>query len=328
MSGGTSNQTRLAVLASLAWLAVLGIGLVLSSAVRSHWWVPVLLSLGAAALAAAAPVRAAGANTIPTKPLPVINDDGPAAALSVALSVEGISLPKLGNCDEENEDAFAVEVAEGYIAVADGASSSYRAREWARLLSSDFVVNRPLRTRGTTREWLTSVGQRFTPATDQETEYWAQDAAQRGSHASFLGVSVFEHGEGYGVRAVGVGDSVLVQLRGPADSLTEVFAFPLSRPDEFSATPPLVSSTASAPKIRFIDTDVMPGDSLLAMTDELAHWALSRSRAGTPIWHLLVAGSRTQVIDAIHQARKSDEIANDDMTLVRIALKTQSGEAA
>jgi hypothetical protein len=321
MADATSNRPRLAVLAVVAWLVILGIGLVLSGAARGHWWVPVLLSLGAAALAAASPVRTGEANAATQASLPIVNDGSPAASPSVALRVDGISLPKLGNSDEENEDAFAVEVAEGYVAVADGASSSYRAREWAQLLSSDFVSNRPLRTRSATREWLATVGQRFGPAVGQDTEFWAQDAAQRGSHASFLGVSVFEHGEGYGLRAVAVGDSVMVQLRGQLNSLVEIFAFPLSRPDDFSTAPPLVSSIAAAPKIRFIDTDILPGDSLLAMTDETAHWALTRARAGAPIWDLLVAGSQGEVTDAIHQARNGDEIANDDMTVVRIVLK-------
>ena len=52
-------------------------------------------------------------------------------------------LPKAGHAYDECEDSIDGDPETGRFAVADGASESYAAGEWARLLTAAFVANGP-----------------------------------------------------------------------------------------------------------------------------------------------------------------------------------------
>lgn len=59
------------------------------------------------------------------------------------------------------------------------------------------------------------------------------------------------------------------------------------------------------------------GDVWLLMTDELARWALRRHEAGDAVWTDLAGGSEADVRDLVTRARADEDVADDDMTVVR-----------
>ena len=65
--------------------------------------------------------------------------------VSVDLDIRQFSLPKEGNDAEENEDAIAFDEESGImkIGLADGASESGFAGQWARKLTEAFVTDTP-----------------------------------------------------------------------------------------------------------------------------------------------------------------------------------------
>src|SRR4051794_29142331 len=70
-----------------------------------------------------------------------------------------LRLPKRGHTPEEYEDAFAADPALGRFAVADGASESSFAGQWARLLAEGFVAPGARPWRGA--DWLTAPRRRW-----------------------------------------------------------------------------------------------------------------------------------------------------------------------
>jgi len=83
-------------------------------------------------------------------------------------------VPKDGHSAEECEDAVGGEPAHGRFAIADGASESFAAGEWARLLVEAFV------SKGPARDWL--AGPRERPllidakVTSAAGSWWLEEA--------------------------------------------------------------------------------------------------------------------------------------------------------
>ncbi len=240
------------------------------------------------------------------------------------ITTSALSLPKAGNTDAENEDAFAVSPDRGRVAVSDGASSAYRSGEWARTLCAGFVESGVAVDPEAIAEWLLSQAHTFQRARSGDAGWWDVEAAGRGAFATLVAVEFHAGVSAPAWRAVAVGDSVLIHLRPRGDGYVLVAGFPIESGEAFTSTPALVASTLTSrtalPTLRFAHGHAAPGDRWLALTDELARWALRAHESGMPIWPLLFSGSAPEVTEAVTAARQQGQLVNDDMTLIRIAL--------
>src|ERR1041384_2219986 len=96
------------------------------------------------------------------------------------------TLPKRGNSDSENEDAYASSTEHGRFAIADGATESSFAALWARMLVDEFVKPQ---TAPDWAAWLPGLQTHWAAAVDHQPLPWfAETKAQQGAFATFLGV--------------------------------------------------------------------------------------------------------------------------------------------
>jgi hypothetical protein len=280
-----------------------------------------------AAVRAALPsAGSAVAHTIqpsPWTPAPAL--EGAEDAAPARLRVSTFSRQKVGNASGENEDSFAFDADRGVAAISDGASSSVSAREWSRALTSDFVRSAPAITGDGIRSLLRSTARTFMEAPLDTTGWWGADAARSGSFATFLGLRVSREADRVAWAAAAIGDSVVIQLRVEPSGPRLVEGFPLESSGGFAGTPSLVGSTQAQegrlPALRLATGSASLDDCWLLLTDELAKWALGRDEAGREVWSLLLGASDSDLDLAIDSALATGEMENDDMTLVRIAVR-------
>src|SRR3954470_21129595 len=105
--------------------------------------------------------------------------------MSELLHWRSFLVPKDGHAADECEDAVAGDPAAGRFAIADGASESYAAGEWARALVEAFVRD------GADPDWL--VGPRIAwheQVAGRAVAWYAEDKFASGGHATFLGLTV------------------------------------------------------------------------------------------------------------------------------------------
>ncbi|HKA06230.1 MAG TPA: protein phosphatase 2C domain-containing protein [Gemmataceae bacterium] len=180
-------------------------------------------------------------------------------------------VPKAGHSAEECEDAIDGDPEAGRFAVADGASESYTAGEWARYLVGAYV--RP--PEGT--DWFAAAREGWQQEIGSAALSWyAEDKLARGAHATFLGLSVHASGDQVEWEAIAVGDACLFVL---SPGVRPV-AFPIARSSDFTSAPVLVSSRGAWPGWRTERGTLRPGETLLLATDALAQFLLKSSDEG------------------------------------------------
>lgn len=223
--------------------------------------------------------------------------------------------PKSGNTASEYEDAYAVKPEALRFAVADGASETSFARQWAELLVEGFVQDAPsaaeLHDFITPLQAVWAEGQK-----GKATAWYAERKAQAGAFSSLLGVSI----DGDRWRAVAVGDSCLFVVR----SGKVLRAFPLERAEQFSNRPSLLSSVSRANTgvwndVVAVEGELLANDRLLLMTDALAQWFLVEAEMGRRPWAALSKVTTPEQFAAyIDCLRAGGALRNDDVTLVSV----------
>jgi hypothetical protein len=179
-------------------------------------------------------------------------------------------VPKSGHAADECEDAVAGDPIVGRFAIADGASESYAAGDWARLLVSAFVK------RGPVDDWLDEPRNEWQKATAGGAVSWyAEEKFTLGGHATFLGVSFRMTSAGIAWDAIAAGDACLLYIREGAC----VLSFPLSRSSEFNTSPVLVQSRGGAPAWNWTCGSLKAGECLLMATDALAQCLLASAES-------------------------------------------------
>lgn len=242
----------------------------------------------------------------------------------------GFWLPRRGNSPEEYEDAFADNVPAGRYALADGASESPFAAEWAKLLVEDFVagfVEDTDRDPGDWTESLDVLQERLdVDLRSRQLPWFAQEKLELGAFATFLGVVLMDSAdETFRWQAVAVGDSCLFHTRDTA----LLKAFPLDRSIEFNNSPQLVASRMS-PKTDWRKRSLRTsgsgtsGDRLWMMTDALAQWCLKEHERGRNPWGEMESRFTTAEPELpfaawIEGLRDMRGLANDDVTLMAIS---------
>ncbi len=225
--------------------------------------------------------------------------------------------PKSGHTANEYEDAFAVGPDAFRLAVADGASETSFARQWAELLVRGFVEEAPRAVE--LQDWIAPLRAAWREAHEgRATAWYAEAKARDGAFSSLLGLVI----EGGRWRALAVGDSCLFVVR--AGKLAR--AFPFERAEQFSNRPVLLSSVARANgdlagETSVDEGDLQAGDQLLLMTDALAHWFVVEAGLGRRPWAALAKLTTEEQFTALVEVlRAGRALRNDDVTFVQVGV--------
>lgn len=254
----------------------------------------------------------------------------PAEERSAGWQVDVLWLPKRGSSEQEYEDAWAEDATAGRFAVADGATESSFSRQWAKLLVQQFVAEPPPRDAEALREWLRPAQRRWSEGIDWSRLPWyATEKARAGAFAALLGLELCPPARGGrgSWRAFAVGDCTAFQIRPEGAGWRLVAALPLHRSSAFSSRPLLLGTDPGRNRLaleRAITRQgrYRRGDCFLLASDALAAWALSRHEAGEPVWEQLLAPADQAAFAAlVAQAREAEAMRNDDVTLLRVAVR-------
>jgi len=227
---------------------------------------------------------------------------------------------------DPSEDAYAVDVATARFALADGASSAWRAGDWAAELVAAWVSTpRPRVRSGGQAEafarWLEGVRRSFTPEDGEPSDqaWFAAAAAERGAHAAFVGLELTGlGGRRPRLRSAAVGDSCLLHVR--ADRLES--ATPLDDPAAFGSHPDLVSSLVdvSSPAPVVTEAAVRSGDLLLLASDAMAAFLLRLAADDDAVWPAVRRLDTPGFVRLTAEGLAAGLLEPDDVTLVRIVL--------
>ncbi|MCS7160228.1 MAG: protein phosphatase 2C domain-containing protein, partial [Gemmatales bacterium] len=236
------------------------------------------------------------------------------------MQVRHFWVQKEGNAPEECEDAFAwlQEAQQTRVAMADGATGSAFARQWADILVQGFTHEWQIPKTTNKRAWLACWRDWLARQQQKWYERIAKDAAklpwygqrqvQQGSFAAFLGLllcpklgpDVAEPANSFAKRihqaciqgdydgywvSFAVGDVCLFQLRdGQVRRVT-----PLARVEEITDMPTLVCSHPKGEENSVVPptwkiSGYYSGDVFLLATDALAAYLLQQSQQGHDFW--------------------------------------------
>lgn len=256
-----------------------------------------------------------------------------ASSLNPAGQVVTRHLPKDGNSETEYEDAFAKRIDSGLLALAlaDGATESSFAAEWAKQLvrafrDQQFTDLESLRSQVAecSSRWHEIIGRR-------RLRWYAAEKARQGAFATLLGVQ-FQTNPSGGERlpsgewsAIAVGDTCLFQVR--AHKLHD--SFPIRSSRDFGDTPFLISSNfdrnqrvwEAGVEIRLGEWQA--GDLFIAATDALAAWFMRQSELDKHPWEqlLYLAEMEENAFGVwVVEQRAAHQLKNDDVTLIVIRL--------
>lgn len=219
------------------------------------------------------------------------------------------SRPKSGHRADENEDAVGANPPAGRFVAADGAGEGWASGAWAKHLVGRYARTPP--EPATFAGWLADARCTWTePPVAADQPWYAQAKQAEGAFATLVGVEVRPAKSGTGLRwkAVAVGDSCLLHVRGGA----VVESFPLTRPDQFDITPALIPSSANrpAPDPDWLAGTLAAADTLLLATDAVAAALLATPDA--------VAAVGRRVVPQLADASTGRQAVVDFLTTLRL----------
>lgn len=246
------------------------------------------------------------------------------------IEAQGFHVPKHGHAEREYEDAYFPSQASHRnlkafrCAVADGATESVFAREWARILVRGFGKGK-LRVGWMRRLWMRTIQGR---ATGPSVPWYVGAKLKDGAFAAFVGLTLHDgsrNGTGGTWRALAVGDSCLFHVRG-----SKLLAHgPMARSEDFGSNPLLLSTSGTRKLSRgethvtVLTGDWKPRDVFFLATDALSQWLLAEQERGRSPWGMLRelgddsdGGAPFEPIVA--RLRAGECMKNDDTTLLRV----------
>lgn len=238
------------------------------------------------------------------------------------------SVPKAGNTAAENEDAAAASPGRLRFAVADGATEGWQSGGWATHLATAYARRPP--TPADFPDWLAAARAAWTPPAAGGASWYAEVKQEQGSFATLLGVEFRPAAKppGYVWKAVAVGDSCLLVLRGDRFET----AFPVSSAAAFDTRPPLVPSSPAVPcpGPEWLAGRVEPGDLVLLATDAVARYLLGLAApfAGNPV----IDAARAEVGSArparlLESLRALGDDLHDDSSLLAVLVPAAPPES-
>lgn len=241
-------------------------------------------------------------------------------------SFRSITTQKLGNSIDENEDNI-LEPSKSEIefdtlvrfAVSDGATESSFSKEWSDLLASaykdkSFEIDCLTDTlNAASFSWQSM-------ATAIQLPWYAEQKAENGAFATFLGLTINREENIY--NTVAIGDCTLFQIRNDET----IFTFPVTTIEEFGNTPNLFASnkkyqTDLEKTVRYYYGSIQSNDLIVIATDALAAWIFKGKDVIEKPWNQLSNILNQGVGDFeiwLNNQRKANEIKNDDVTLIII----------
>jgi len=247
----------------------------------------------------------------------------------VRLDVDAFAFAR--TAEERSEDAWAVDVEQARLAVADGASSAWRAGDWAATLVDAWIERPPSRPRGRgsatdVLAWVDLVREGFdVPGDGEERAWFTEAAAARGAHAALLGAVVTGlSGRRPRLLAVAIGDVCLMLVRGGRLERS----FPVDDPDAFGTRPALVSSLAgggpAAADVVVHEGALRVGDVLLIASDALAAALLRIARTAPEVWDVVARVDGAAFHALVEQSLAAGVLERDDVTLLRAVVRDGS----
>lgn len=237
---------------------------------------------------------------------------------------KSITKPKFGNSIDENEDNL-LEPSKSEIesdtlvrfAISDGATEASFSKEWSDLLVSSykdksFDKDHLIETlKGISDTWQSM-------ATAIELPWYAQQKAEIGSFATFLGLTINREQNTF--ETVAIGDCTFFQIRD--DEL--ILTFPVTSIEEYGNTPNLIATnlhyqTEFEKTAVYGSGSIEPNDLIILATDALAAWIFKQKDAGEKPWNHLSNILENYLADFenwINNQRHTNEIKNDDITLL------------
>lgn len=261
---------------------------------------------------------------ISCRPAPTLKEvaDG-RAAVDVAwtagpLCFQGFGFAKAQG--ELSEDAFAAHLRTASVAVADGASTSWQAGEWALQLCDAWVGQDGAWGHGEHETCVAAIQRSFqNPGHTQQagpSQWFADEVVRRGAFAAFLGVSFdIAAGPQVAYRALSVGDVCLLHLRNEM----LLASFPITSSDELTSQPELIGSSPGrrTSPAKELSGELESGDVLVIATDGVAGYLLGGSATGD-LLQSFIYGPAEDFAEALGTARTAGEMVDDDYTLVRV----------
>jgi hypothetical protein len=237
----------------------------------------------------------------------------------------GATLPKPGHRPEENEDAICA--APNRFAVADGATEGWESRAWSAHLAGAFVRRAP--TPANFADWLAETRRTWRPRTSSAPSAWyAAEKQEQGSFATLIGLEVRPpkgEPDAWGWKAVAVGDSCLIHIRAGRIEST----FPLSREDEFTDRPALVSSSPAHTCLEpaWLAGRAETGDLLVLASDAAARLLFDPAALDSGLRAIRAALDTANPAPLIDWLRGVQQSVNDDATVAAIRIP-RLGEVA
>lgn len=220
--------------------------------------------------------------------------------------VTTLQVPKLGNTDDQNEDAFALNQERLCYAVADGATESLYSREWAQILVKHFV-----KSDGEIASFLEAARQEWA-GLEKPVPWYGEATLQKGSHATLMGLQLFPNGIW---KATCVGDCYLLVHQKPNWTFHPSMEAHTNRPALISTQP----NEAISPQE--FTGNYQTGDRFYLMTDSLAEYVHSfKPTYAKQLAELTTEGNFATLLNQARQPRVNPRCRDDDLTLVKVEI--------
>lgn len=222
--------------------------------------------------------------------------------------------------EDSNEDVSVVVADGSRAAVFDGATESFAARRWARLVASCWKQDAV--------DFMARAQAEYALGASDRALSWAQEeASQRGS---FTTIAAIQTAPG-GLRTTIVGDSSVLFLN--RDEITE--SFPFATAEEFGSTPLALGSDAASlgPCVDvlrrstwFLPVDTSVVTDILLVTDAVAAWLLVDDTAARVdrVRALRYIDTPEQWRDLVHAERAGRRMKTDDSTAILMSIEGRS----
>ena len=235
-------------------------------------------------------------------------------------------LPKAGNTTDECEDAYSIKTTRQSLKVfvADGATESSFAKEWANLLSKDLTNIRSFSFKSFAKRLPKIRGQWKEKVNKKPLPWYAEIKLEKGAFSSIVGLWINYKKAFFNCFAIG--DCCIFHLRGGSI----IKSFPIENEVEFSSNPFLVSTKKDDDDILFKHfrelkkQKIIKGDYLFVMSDALACWFMNKTNENDKPWNILIGfaedSSHNKFEEWLQIKREEKEIKNDDTTLLTIEI--------